>query len=49
MERFPKQGPSRILVGADRVHEGSYVTVVEFSSYEEAMENSADPATSEFA
>ena len=48
-ERFPKQGPSRILVGADRVHEGSYVTVVEFSSYEEAMENSADPATSEFA
>jgi hypothetical protein len=48
-ERFPEMGPSRVLVGADRDHEGSYVTVVEFASYEDAMKNSADPATSEFA
>jgi hypothetical protein len=48
-ERFPAMGPRRVLVGADRNNEGSYMTVVEFSSYEEAMKNSADPATSEFA
>ena len=48
-ERFPQMGPTRILVAADRDNEGSYVTIVEFSSYEAAMENSADPATSEFA
>ncbi|MDQ1625973.1 MAG: hypothetical protein QOJ49_1471, partial [Actinomycetota bacterium] len=27
----------------------SYYTMVEFKSYEEAMKNSEDPATSEFA
>jgi hypothetical protein len=48
-ERFPEMGPTRILVAADRDNEGSYTTVVEFSSHEAAMENSADPATSEFA
>ena len=48
-ERFPEMGPTRILVGADRDNSGSYLTVVEFGSYEEAMQNSADPATSEFA
>ena len=48
-ERFPEMGPSRILVGADRDHSGSYLTVVEFESYEAAMKNSADPTTSEFA
>lgn len=48
-ERFPAMGPTRVLVAADRNNEGSYMTVVEFSSYEEAMKNSADPATSEFA
>lgn len=48
-QRFPEMGPTRILVGADREDEGSYVTVVEFASYDEAMRNSADPATSEFA
>ena len=40
-ERFPAMGPTRVLVTADRNNEGSYVTVVEFSSYEEAMKNSA--------
>lgn len=48
-ERFPAMGPTRVLVTADRNNEGSYMTVVEFSSYEEAMKNSADPATSEYA
>lgn len=48
-ERFPTMRPTRVLVCADRDNAGTYVTVVEFSSYEEAMENSKDPATSEYA
>ena len=48
-ERFPVMGPTRVLSAADRDNAGSYMTVVEFDSYEAAMENSADPATSEFA
>jgi hypothetical protein len=48
-ERFPTMGPTRALVAADRDNDGSYMTIVEFPSYEAAMENSADPATSEFA
>ena len=48
-ERFPAMGPTRVLVTADRDNEGSYMTVVEFESYEAAMKNSSDPATSEFA
>ena len=42
-------GPSRILTCSYRDNAGTYVTLVEFSSYEEAMKNSQDPATSEFA
>jgi quinol monooxygenase YgiN len=48
-ERFPEMGPSRVIVCSDRDNDGSYMTIVEFSSYEAAMENSKDPATSEFA
>lgn len=48
-ERFPQQGPRRIVTAADRDHPNSYMTVVEFGSYEEAMKNSNDPTTSEFA
>jgi hypothetical protein len=48
-ERFPEMGPSRVLSAADRDQQGSYVTIVEFPSYEAAMKNSEDPATSEFA
>lgn len=48
-ERFPVAGPTRVVVCADRDNEGSYVTFVEFDSYEEAMRNSEDPATAEFA
>lgn len=48
-ERFPKTGFGRLLVGADRDSTGSFMTVVEFESYEAAMKNSEDPVTSEFA
>ena len=34
---------------ADRDHPNQYVSVVEFDSYESAMENSRRPETSEFA
>jgi quinol monooxygenase YgiN len=48
-ERFPEMGPTRVLVGSDRDNTNSYVTIVEFESYEAAMKNSEDPATSEFS
>jgi hypothetical protein len=48
-QRFPQMGPSRVLVGADRENTGTYISMVEFDSYEAAMKNSADPTTSEFA
>ena len=48
-ERFPAMGPTRVLVCADRDNAGSYLTMVEFASYEEAMKNNEDPATTEFA
>ncbi|MDF2968760.1 MAG: hypothetical protein K0Q93_2538, partial [Nocardioidaceae bacterium] len=44
-ERFPEMGPTRVLVGSDRDNTNSYVTIVEFESYEAAMKNSEDPAT----
>jgi len=34
---------------ADRDRPGSYVHIVEFPSYEDAMKNSNDPRTAEFA
>ncbi|MEP7054050.1 MAG: hypothetical protein ABI912_02235 [Actinomycetota bacterium] len=48
-ERYPTMGPTRVVVTADRENAGSYMTIVEFESYEAAMKNSEDPATSEFA
>jgi hypothetical protein len=48
-ERFPHMGPTRVVAAADRENPGTYFTVVEFESYEAAMENKADPTTSEFA
>lgn len=35
-------GPSRILVCADKDNTGSYMAMVEFSSFEEAMESDCD-------
>lgn len=42
-------GPSRITVTADRKRPNHYLTIVEFSSYEQAMRNSEHPRTQEFA
>ncbi|WP_433159604.1 hypothetical protein [Kribbella sp. CA-247076] len=41
--------PTRELTGADRDQPGRYFAVVEFASYEEAMENSNRADTSEYA
>jgi quinol monooxygenase YgiN len=38
-----------IKATADRDRPGTYLTIVEFDSYESAMENSNRPETSEFA
>ncbi len=40
---------SRSTLCADRDNPGHYVSIVEFPSYEEAMANSNDPRTAEFA
>lgn len=45
----PEMGPKRFMICEDRDNAGTYLTVVEFESYEAAMKNSEDPATSEFA
>ncbi|MCG2622196.1 hypothetical protein LVY72_09725 [Arthrobacter sp. I2-34] len=39
----------RITATADRDRPGTYYTIVEFDSYESAMENSKRPETSDFA
>ena len=39
----------RILATADRDRPGTYLTIVEFDSYDSAMENSSRPETSDFA
>ncbi len=39
----------RIMATGDRDRPGTYLTIVEFDSYESAMENSNRPETSEFA
>jgi hypothetical protein len=45
----PQIGPRRVVVSADRDQEGTYLSIVEFDSYEEAMKNSDDPETTKFA
>ena len=40
---------TRGLACADRDRPNQYVTIVEFSSYEDAMKNSESPRTSQFA
>ncbi len=40
---------TRTTVAKDRDSENRYLLIVEFPSYEEAMRNSEDPRTSEFA
>ena len=41
--------PTRATLTQDRDRPGHYVNIVEFESYEAAMENSGRPETSEFA
>jgi quinol monooxygenase YgiN len=41
--------PVRLTVTADRDRPGTYLSIVEFESYEAAMENSQRPETSDFA
>ena len=48
-QTHPEIGPLRITVTADRAREGTYLSIVEFSSYEEAMRNSEDPETGRWA
>lgn len=48
-QQHPQTGPSRVTVCADRGAKDSCTTIVEFPSYEDAMRNSEDPATQEFA
>ena len=41
--------PSRTVIAADRDRPGYYLNIVEFPSYEAAMENSSRPEIGEFA
>jgi hypothetical protein len=43
------RSPSRSLRTKDRDRPDTYVQIVEFPSYEKAMDNSAHPETAEFA
>jgi len=40
---------SKATITADRDRPGHYFVIVEFDSYEDAMKNSNDPATSKYA
>ena len=48
-DRMPKSDGVRVAMASDRDHPNRYVTIVEFPSYEAAMENSRRPETGEFA
>lgn len=50
-ELLPQDGSTvvRAVICADRDKENTYVNIVEFESYESAMENSNRPETTEFA
>jgi hypothetical protein len=48
-DSHPEIGPKRILVTADRDRPNTYLSIVEFASYDEAMRNSQDPQTGEWA
>jgi hypothetical protein len=47
MERDSKA--RRVTITADRDRPNTYLSIVEFASYEEAMENSTSPTTQRFA
>jgi len=49
--RADRQGGASVrgTITADRDRPGHYITIAEFDSYDEAMRNSNDPQTQEFA
>ncbi len=54
MTTFQKERGDALLatkatITEDRARPGHYLVIVEFDSYEEAMKNSNDPVTSEYA
>lgn len=49
VETEGRRTPTRSVTGADRDRPGTYVEIVEFGSYEEAMRNSSLPETGNFA
>ncbi|HVE95526.1 MAG TPA: hypothetical protein VNA67_00810 [Pseudonocardiaceae bacterium] len=48
-QRDPATAPARATMTADRDRPGYYLTIIEFDSYESAMENSNRPETGEMA
>ncbi len=48
-QQDPGTAPARVTLTADRDRPGYYLTIVEFDSYESAMENSNRPETGELA
>lgn len=48
-DEHPAMGPTRIVLAADRDRPNTYLSIVEFSSFEEAMRNNDDPLTQQFA
>lgn len=54
LERFRDEHPGALTASAstiteDRDRPGTYISIVEFPSYEKAMEQQGNPATSEFS
>ena len=49
LEDGRSSSPSRTTIAADRDRPGYYLNIVEFASYEAAMENSSRPEIGEFA
>ena len=45
----PDMGPVRVTVTEDSERRGTYLSIVEFASKEEAMRNNDEPLTQEFA
>ena len=48
-ERHPERGSNWLVLGADRDKPGSYVVMVHVDSFDDAMKNSEDPLTAEYA
>lgn len=45
----PRHGPHRVTIVRDRERPNRYLTIAEFASHEEAMQNSELPETGRFA